>query len=139
MKINFILILAMTLFACNKDSNSTTLSGEWKLIKYHNITDGTSETEPTDISRSIIMNFSDDGSIGKLDGNTVSNVIFGDYELNQDKGIKFLGLGRSEVGEPKWGNKFWDAISSTSTYERQGKKLFIFFNIDTEKMEFKKQ
>lgn len=136
---NFILILAMTLFACNKDDSITTLNGKWKLIKYHNLTVGISESEPTNISRSIIIDYSDNGSKGKMDGHTVTNSVSGDYELLKDNKMKTLSFGGTKVGEPNWGSKFWDAIHSASSYERQSNKLFIYFNADTEKMEFEKQ
>ena len=139
MKMNIILILAMTLFACNKDDSTTTLNGKWKLVKYHNLTVGTSESEPTNISRSIIIDFSDNGSKGKMDGHTVTNSVGGDYELLKDNRMKTLSFGGTKVGEPNWGSKFWDAIHSASSYERQSNKLFIYFNADTEKMEFEKQ
>ena len=139
MKMNIILILAMTLFACNKDDSTTTLNGKWKLVKYHNLTVGTSESEPTNISRSIIIDFSDNGSKGKMDGHTVTNSVGGDYELLKENRMKTLSFGGTKVGEPNWGSKFWDAIHSASSYERQSNKLFIYFNADTEKMEFEKQ
>lgn len=140
MKTNFILILAMTLFACNKDDTTKpTLNGKWKMVKYYNLTLGTSESEPTNISRSIIIEFSDNGSIGKMSGETVTNSVGGEYELLKVNSMKTLSFGGTKVGEPNWGSKFWDAIHSASSYERHSNKLFIYFNADTEKMEFKKQ
>lgn len=53
--------------------------------------------------------------------------------------MKTLSFGGTKVGEPHWGDKFWDAIHSASSYERQPAKMFIYFDSDTEKMEFKKQ
>ena len=139
MKITYILILAMTLLACNKDDTTASLTGKWKLIKYYNLTVGTSEFEPTNISRSIIIDFSDNGIKGKMDGHTVTNTVSGEYELLIDKKMKTLSFGGTKVGEPNWGNKFWTAIHSASSYERQSNKLHIYFNADTEKMEFEKQ
>ena len=139
MKMTFILVFAMTLFACNKDDSTGTLNGKWKLIKYSNLTVGTSESEPTNISRSIIIEFFDNGSKGKIDGHTVTNSVSGEYELLVDNKIKTLSFGGTKVGEPNWGNKFWNAIQSASSYEQQSNKLNIYFNTDTEKMEFEKQ
>lgn len=136
----FILIFAMTFFACSKeDSTNSILNGKWKLIKYHNLTAGTSDSEPTNILRSIIIDFSDNGSKGIMDGITVTNTVSGDYELLKDNKMKTLSFGGTKVGEPNWGSKFWNAIHSASSYERQTNKLFIYFNADTEKMEFEKQ
>lgn len=139
MKMTYILIFAMTLFACNKDETTATLNGKWKLIKYHNLTVGTSESEPKNISRSIIIDFSDNGNKGKMNGHTVTNSVGGDYELLKDNKMKTLSFGGTKVGEPNWGSKFWDAVYSASSYERQRNKMYIYFNSDTEKMEFKKQ
>ena len=136
----FILILTMTFLACDKDEITTqTLNGKWKLVEYHNLTLRTSESEPTNISRSILIEFSDNGSNGKISAHTVTNSVGGEYELSKVNRIKTVRFGGTKVGEPNWGSKFWDAMYSVSSYERQRNKLFIYFNADTEKMEFSKQ
>lgn len=136
------IVFAASLSACRKENNTTnntTLTGKWKLIKYHNLTAGTSEPEPANISRSIIIDFSDDGVKGKMNGYTVMNSVSGEYELLQTNKIKTVSFGGTKVLEPAWGNKFWDAIRTASSYERQGNQLFIFFNADSEKMDFKNE
>jgi hypothetical protein len=139
-KINYLLLLLLTLAACKKDNTTTdTLNGKWKLVKYHNLTTGTSESEPSSISRSIIIEFSDNRIKGNMNGHTVTNTVGGEYELLQDNKMKTLSFGGTKVGEPNWGDKFWDAIHAASSYRRQSDKLFIHFNAETEKMEFKKQ
>jgi hypothetical protein len=130
----------LILGACNKDNTTTdTLNGTWKLLKYHNLTTGTSESEPPNISRSIIIEFSENRIKGNMNGHTVTNTVGGEYELLQDNKMKTLSFGGTKVGEPNWGDKFWDAIQVASSYRRQSDKLYIHFNADTEKMEFKKQ
>ncbi|MBP6987542.1 MAG: hypothetical protein KBB58_04615, partial [Ferruginibacter sp.] len=72
--------------ACNKDNTTPTTSSlnrKWKLIKYYNLTHGTSESEPVNISRSIIIEFSDNGIMGNMNGHTVTNTVGGAYELLQ--------------------------------------------------------
>ena len=141
-KLNYILILLLTLAACNKDNTTTpieSLNGKWKMIKYHNLTNGTIESEPSNISRSIIIEFSDDGINGNMNGQTVTNLVSGKYELLQDNKMKTLSFGGTKIGEPNWGNKFWEAIHTASSFENQNDKLYIHFNVDSEKMEFKKQ
>lgn len=133
-----ILFLVLTSFICYKD-NHTTLTGKWKLIKYHNLRAGTSEPEPANIGRSIIIEFSDNGLMGKMNGHTVTNSVSGAYELLKNNKMKTLSFGGTKVAELGWGSKFWNAIHSASSYERQGNKLFIFFNADNEKMEFTKE
>jgi len=140
MKMKFILIFAMTFFACSKEDNTNSiLNGKWKLIKYHNLSSGMSDSEPTNILRSIIIDFSDNGTKGIMNGITVTNSVSGDYELLKDNKMKTVSFSTTEVVEPNWGIRFGNAIRSTSSYEVQTNKLFIYFNADTEKMEFEKQ
>jgi hypothetical protein len=141
-KINYLLVLLLTFAACNKDTPGAatgTLNGKWKLVKYHNVTTGTSDSEPQDISRSIIIEFSDNSIKGNMNGQTVTNTVSGAYELLKDNKMKTLSFGGTKVAEPNWGYKFWNAIHAASSYERQNDKLYIHFNADSEKMEFKKQ
>ena len=139
-KIFYILLLLLPLASCNNDAPSTdTLNGKWKLVKYHNLTNGTSESEPSNIVRSIIIEFNDNGINGTMNGQTVTNSVGGAYELLQDNKMKTLSFGGTKVGEPDWGYKFWDAIHAANSFEKKNNKLFIHFNVDTEKMEFKKQ
>jgi hypothetical protein len=140
-KLSGILILLLTLFACSKDNTAlttttNTLNGRWKLIKYHNITNGTSESEPSTITRSIIINFSDNGIIGNMNGHTVANTVSGEYELLQNQKMKTISFGGTKIAEPNWGSKFWDAIHLATAFKKQNNKLYIYFNADTEKMEF---
>ena len=74
-----------------------------------------------------------------MSGQTVTNSVGGEYELLNVNSMKTLSFGGTKIGEPNWGSKFWDAIHSANSYERHSNKLFIYFNADTEKMEFKKQ
>ena len=155
MKITYILVFVVIAFSCNKDDNPTSttvvagnlndtsisgvLTGKWKLMEYQNLTLGTIESEPTDISTSVIIDFSDNGTQGKIGGHTITNAVGGNYELLKDNKMKTLLFYGTKVWEPKWGSKFWDAIRLASSYERQDNKLFIYFNSDTEKMKFEKQ
>ena len=139
---SYIFILLLSLTACHKDPitpTTDTLNGKWKLVKYHNLTNGASESEPSDISRSIIMELSDNSSKGNMNGQTVTNIVGGEYELFKDNKMKTISFGGTKVAEPNWGYKFWNAIQAASSYEKQSDKLYIHFNADSEKMEFKKQ
>lgn len=128
----------MSLSVCQKQNNAT-LTGKWRLMKYHNLATSESETQPTAIPRSIIMEFSDNGHTGTMNGHTVTNSVSGSYELLKNNKMKTLSFGGTKVAEPGWGSRFWNAIYAASSYERHGNQLFIFFNADSEKMEFIKQ
>jgi heat shock protein HslJ len=130
--------VVIALSFCRKE-NGTTLTGKWQLIAYHNLSAATSETEPTTISRSIIMEFSDNGRLGKMTGHTVTNTVSGAYELLDNHKMNTTSFGGTKVGEPAWGHKFWTAIHTANAYERQDNKLFIFFAAGSEKMEFTKK
>jgi hypothetical protein len=132
------IILVASGFVCYKTNNNT-LTGKWRLIKYYNLTAGTSETEPANIPRSIIIEFSDNGGEGKMNGHTVTNSVSGAYELLKNNKMKTISFGGTKVAELGWGSKFWNAIHSASSFERHGNKLFIFFDNDREKMEFNKE
>jgi hypothetical protein len=155
MKTIYFFVFALILFACNSVENPIVvnvnisspnnilsggvLTGKWKLIAYSNLTLGTIETEPTDISRSVIIDFLDDGAQGKMGGVTVTNSVGGEYELLKGNKMKTLIFYGSKVWEPAWGSKFWGAMNTASSYERQSSKLFIYFNADTEKIELEKK
>ena len=125
--------------SCSKDYNLNTLSGNWKLISYEVIQTGTIEYEPQNLMRSIIIEFSDKGTIGTLSGHTVTNTVSGDYVLKEKNIIEVLRFGGTKVGEPEWGSKFWDAIHNASSYDRTSEKMNIYFNRNTEIMTFNKK
>ena len=139
--INLFLILLLTLAACSRDNvtrSTGSLNGKWKLVSYHDLTTGTIEFEPN-VSRSIIIAFVDNGTRGNMNGQTVTNAVDGEYELLPENKMKTLSFGGTKVGEPNWGYKFWDAIHAASSYERQSNRLYIYYNVDKEKMEFIKE
>jgi hypothetical protein len=163
MKKIYVLFLLLAAFACNKEDSQITVSnttnnpaqngpvagiltGKWKLVAYTNLVTGTVITEPTDITRSVIIDFLDDGSKGTLQGLTIANSVGGTYELsvvgeyspgrNKMKTLFFAG---TKVGEPSWGGNFWDSMLIATSCERTNDKMFIYFNSDTQRMEFEKK
>ena len=138
-RLTFLGLYLFLSLSCSKDYNLNTLSGNWKLISYEVIQTGTIDYEPQNISRSIIIEFSDNGKIGSLSGHTVTNTVSGEYELKEKNMIKVLRFGGTKVGEPEWGSKFWDAMHNASSYDRTSEKMHIYVNSDTEKMTFNKE
>ena len=127
---------------CERHCLTTTkpiLNGTWKLVAYKNLITGETETEPENIGRSIIIEFTDDGKRGKLQGRTVTNDVSGDYEILEGNKIKVLRFGGTKVNEPDWGDKFWEAMRRSSSYQIKGNFLLLYFNGDKELMEFVKQ
>lgn len=141
-KLFYTLIVVVGIMSCRRDNISgpdNTLNGEWKLVKYKSSSSGASEIEPVDIARSIIIRFSDNTIKGAMNGQTVTNAVSGEYELGGQGKMKTLSFGGTKVGEPNWGERFWDAIHAASSYQRKHDKLYIYFNADAEIMEFVKQ
>ena len=138
-RLSFLGLYLFLSLSCSKDYNLNTLSGNWKLISYEVIQSGTIDYEPQNISRSIIIEFSDNGIIGTLSGHTVTNTVSGEYELKEKNIIEVLSFGGTKVGEPEWGSKFWDAMHNASSYDRTTEIMHIYFNRDTEKMTFNKE
>lgn len=134
---NFLLaaLVALLFSGCSKET-APTITGTWKLIKYHDHATGITETEPKNLSNSIALTFTDDGTTGSISGHTVTNSVYGRYELTGGNEINIIQLGGTEVGEPAWGYKFWDAVGSVSTYQRQGKTLRLYHNNNSASMEF---
>ncbi|MFM7485524.1 MAG: hypothetical protein ACKO13_01255, partial [Cytophagales bacterium] len=84
--------ISATTFTCDKGDSSTsiTLTGQWTLVRYHNMKLGTTESQPTNIKRAVIMNFCDDGKMGNIYGQTVANSVGGEYELSNENKMKTL-------------------------------------------------
>lgn len=106
------------IFLFIKESNAA-LTGKWRLIKYYNLNDGTSESEPATITRSIIIEFSDTGHTGKMNGHTVTNSVSGAYELLKNNKMKTLSFGEqklgNQVGEINFGMLFIQLVHTSGT------------------------
>lgn len=121
-----------------EDENNFTLTGKWKLFVYEDLTNLDIEFEPIDIKRSIIISFFDNGKDGIMYGHTVTNQVSGEYSIFKPNQIKVTGFGGTKVGEPPWGNKFWDTITLASLFEVDEEELIIFYNNNKERMIFLK-
>ena len=136
-----ILLLTVFLFSFLTGDNILGLNGKWKLVKFHNLKQGTFEIQPTDpdYPRPIIIQLTDNGKEGKMGGQTSTNSIYADYELYGVNKMTTLSFGDTRVVNSKWSDRFESSFRSASSYERQADKLFIYYNSDNEKMEFDKQ
>ncbi len=112
------------------------LSGEWELEGYHNLKTKASISEPAYVKQPIVIKFSDNGKSGKIKGRTVVNEVYGEYELLEPGRINVYSFGGTKIGEPYWGEKFWDAIYNATSYRCFEDELYIYFNNDTEVMKF---
>ena len=71
-------------FICLQQKPRYNLTGKWRLIKYHNLTNGTIDSESANITRAIIIEFSDNGQGGKMNGHTVTNSLYKQFILSSD-------------------------------------------------------
>ncbi len=64
----------------------------------------------------MLFEFKDDGETGRITGQTIVNIVFGDYELFENKKMSFSGFGGTKIYETGWGSQFSGNIRSTSSY-----------------------
>jgi hypothetical protein len=136
-----VLLLTVSLFSFLTGDNTIGLNGKWKLLKFHNLKQGTFEIQPTDPDdpRPIFIQLTDNGKEGIMGGQTSSNSIYAEYELFGVNKMTTSNIGGTRAMDSKWTYKFENSFRSASSYERQADKLFIYYNSDNEKMEFDKQ
>jgi hypothetical protein len=141
-KILFFLILSI-LLSCRKDkfpiseidnSNRRTnnslpslydLTGNWIVVSYENLEDGSIITKSDENSRGldVEIKFSDDTFCGF----NTTNDIAGHFS-HQDSTIKIDVYGGSKVGQPKWGNMFSDVVYSIESVRRSNSQIRLFYN-----------
>lgn len=102
-------------------------------MAYHDQKTGTVEQEPTDLKRSIQINF---GEISKWTGNTPSNKISGSFELSGKNEIRIINFRGTKKGEPNWGRQFWESFPGVTTYKFEKKKLILFYDDGRKFLEF---
>ncbi|QHT67753.1 META domain-containing protein [Rhodocytophaga rosea] len=134
-----IIVMVWVFFSCTREENLSTLSGTWKLTAYQQIETGAIDTEPSNLERSIEIQFSDNGSTGTISGHTVTNQISGKYALQAGNQINVESFGGTKVAEPAWGNRFWTAIYQAGIYQVNSTKLVITNKLHTEKMIFQRK
>lgn len=135
--INFCLIFLLCFFACNKEETPS-ISGKWKLCFYKFVYSGTTGREPKDVARSVTVTFSDDGTNGTMNGETIENDFSAIYTLENGQ-IDVENLISSGTDEERWGQKFIEALVDAESYTLKRKKLCIYYSNGREYMVLKKQ
>jgi len=79
-----------------------------------------------------VLTFTDDGKAGTIEGHTVTNAVFGSYELGPHRTVKILSFGGTKVGEPQWGARVWTGLNTATSYKNAQQTMSIFFNEDNE-------
>ncbi|MDP5169373.1 MAG: hypothetical protein NWR72_03955 [Bacteroidia bacterium] len=131
--------LLLLLPACSPPDTFRTLTGSWKLWAFEIPSEGILETEPDYLARSITITCKDRGKKGKYTLSTVTNVIEGEYLLDESGNMEVLRSDGTLFGEPAWGDKFMEAWRKAERYEIQPGQLFIYYNDGKSRMRFEKR
>lgn len=122
--------------ACQPMEDDRSLEGRWHLVAYEALDGSWLETEPDHIARAVWIDCSDKGRRGRFEGQTVTNPITGLYRLREDRSLEVYELAGTLHGEPDWGDRFWAAMGTASTFERAGSELRIVYADSTKQMIF---
>jgi len=126
------------LFSCSKNDETPSISGKWKLCFYKYVYSGTTGQEPKDVERSVTVTFSDDGTNGSMNGQTIENDFTAVYALENGR-LNVDSLTASGTDELRWGQKFVEALQDAENYTLKRKKLCIYYSNGREYMVLKKQ
>jgi heat shock protein HslJ len=140
MKNGYLVFLLLWFFtSCTREESISSLTGTWRLTAYRYTETATLEMEPPGLNRSVEIHFTDNGSLGNFSGHTVTNQVFGKYSLQPGYRIAISELGGTMVGEPEWGNKFWENFRQAGFYEVSADKLIIYYKQDEGRMIFERK
>jgi len=115
---------------------SQTLIGTWTLECITDLNTNVQDCLTEDRNYPITLQFTDDGHLGKINGFTTSNKVYGNYELYGENKIKVTQFGGTKVGEQGWGKGFWKTIRQSTSYEFKSDILLIYSEHDTKIMRF---
>jgi hypothetical protein len=132
----FLILLVVLSFSAKKDLQS--ISGKWTLICYENFLSNNKDCRPPDeyFNGSLSFTFEDDGIHGDIKGRSVTNEVYGDYQLLQNQRIIVTRFGGTKVMEHGWGSDFWGNIRKSNSYQFKSDTLMIYYEDDTKAMIF---
>lgn len=111
--------------------DSADIQGTWKLISFHDLTSGKVETQPKTESnipkQDVVVTFQGTKNKGSISGHTVTNTIWGRYEISENNRIE-IGIGGTEAYEPDWGFRFRTAMNKVSFYQIEENFLLLYYN-----------
>ncbi len=126
-------MLMIAVSGCSRNLSGNVNNSSWKLVAYHDQKSGVVDSEPSDIRRSIEINF---GEISKWSGHTVTNKVSGNFEISENNQIRISDFRGTKMGEPNWGRMFWEAFPDVTSYKLEKKKLFLFYDDGKKFLEF---
>ncbi|TDO03711.1 hypothetical protein [Sunxiuqinia elliptica] len=131
-----IILVALVIHACDKDEIdvSYNLSGDWKVVSFHDYEASTVVTKTEENTWPQFNNGDNTVSFipssetsGKVSGLNVTNRFSGDYTIDRNGGITLIDVIWTMINEPKWGQLF-HSISQAESYEIRNGLLMIYYN-----------
>jgi hypothetical protein len=143
LKLCFVLISIVYLMVAQAQTKENSqkrhvFDGQWKLIQYKDLKSNKVMNEPTNLNRSVVLKFEDDGLQGHIEGHTIRNSIHGQYFIRKDNGIQFLSVGieTNDRTVKEWGDNMDAALLDASSYSFQKDTLSIKYNDNRQAMLF---
>ncbi len=97
---------------------------------------GATGVAPKDLPRPVTITFDDEDGNGTITGQTVSHTFTANYTLN-DGTLEITDYVATGTDEEQWGSKFETAIQNAKSVEKSGRKLCIYFNGSTQRMDLR--
>lgn len=126
------------LYSCSTPQPGFTLSGEWQLLHYENLEDGSLYAKPEHVPGDVMIHFSDKGRRGTFEGHTVINPLEGKYQLEEGNRLLVSEIDGQLQRDPDWAHIFWGALQSASSYQVNGNFLEIYYEQDQRVMVFQR-
>ena len=111
----------------NKKTNNPLKNTEWKLIEFVDVANNTTKIpEPND---SICYSLIFEGNLNKLNINSSTNSLSGDYTINTENySLLIENLHGTEINELYDGNLFMQGIENTRYYSISNNILELYYN-----------
>ena len=122
--------------ACTTPEVNQGLEGKWHLVGYETLDGSWVQTEPDHIARAVWVDFSVNGRRGRFEGQTVTIPIMGLYRLPDAETIEVYEIAGSLRGEPEWGDRFWPAMATANSFQRDGDVMRIMYADSSKQMIF---
>lgn len=134
--INYCFILSLAVFlSCDDVDLFSSLSGSWWVSSYTYLDSEDIEFPPDYLPGKIEIYFEDNGKKGEFSGNTITNNFVGTYKLRGGKTIEVNSVRATLIGEPRWGQLFWERIKKVDSFDRSESRLWLFISADSVRME----
>ncbi len=115
----------------------------WLLHCYRDNNKGEANTKPAAYQKffEVIIQFDYDEHIqaGTFEGQSLSNLVYGKYDLLKDNGIKVTHFNHSEMSEPTWGvDNLEVAMLNLNSFSCSGDTLVLNYNNSAHSLVFLK-